>query len=116
MLQAKSLWQRYKVHGDLHAREQIILDYAYLAKFAVERLHVYPSASVDYDDLLGYAIVGLIDAVEKFDLSQGVKFETYALTRIRGAVLDALRSSDWTPRSVKSKGRQLKQVIADIED
>jgi len=115
MPQVDALWQRYKLHNDLQAREQIILAYSHLAKHTVDRMPVRPSAVISYDDLLGHAILGLIDAVERFDLSHDVKFETYALSRIRGAVLDAIKSIDWVPRSVRASGRRLREVVSALE-
>ena len=109
------LWQRYRARNDLQAREQLILAHAHLAKYVVDRMPIRPSAVVGYDDLLGHAIVGLIDAVEKYDIHRGVKFETYAITRIRGAVLDALKELDWLPRSVRSSERRLRNVMANLE-
>lgn len=115
MSQFDSLWQRYKSRNDPSAREQLITAYAHLAKYVVDRMPVRPSAVLGYDDLLGHAIVGLIDAVEKFDIRREVKFETYAITRIRGAVLDALKTLDWIPRSVRASEHRLRDVIASLE-
>jgi len=115
MSQMDELWKRYRSKGDPQAREQIITGYAHLAKFVVDRMPVRPSAVVSCDDLLGHAIVGLIDAVERFDLSRDVKFETYAITRIRGAVLDALKSLDWLPRSVRASEHKLREAVANLE-
>lgn len=115
MSNVDGLWRRYKSQNDSQAREQLILEYAHLTKYVVGRLNVRPSAVVSYDDMLGYAVIGLIDAVEKFDLGKAVKFETYAVTRIRGAVLDALKSLDWVPRSVRSSAQELKRTMAALE-
>lgn len=109
------LWQSYRARNDPRAREQLILAHAHLAKYVVDRMPIRPTSVVGYDDLLGHAIVGLIDAVEKYDVHRGVKFETYAITRIRGAVLDALKELDWMPRSVRSSERRLRNVMADLE-
>ncbi len=109
------LWKRYKLHMDSEAREQIILAYAYLAKYVVDRMPIRPSAVTSYDDLVSHAVVGLIDAVEKYDPSRDVKFETYAITRIRGSVLDALKSIDWVPRSLRSTEQELKRAFAVLE-
>jgi RNA polymerase sigma factor FliA len=109
------LWRRYKQKDDSQAREQLITAYAYLAKYVVDRMLIRPSSVVGYDDLIGHAVVGLIDAVEKFDLAKNVKFETYAIVRIRGAVLDALKSLDWAPRSVRASEQELKRTFAALE-
>ena len=109
------LWRRYKQKGDARARQEIIGNYAYLAKYVVDRMFIQPNSVVSYDDLLGHAIVGLIDAVDRFDLSRGFKFETYGITRIRGAVLDALKSLDWAPRSVRKSEAAMKRAFASLE-
>lgn len=110
-----SLWQQYKKQGDQNARQEIITSYAYLAKYVVDRLRLRPNSVIGYDDLVSHAIMGLIDAVEKFDPSKGFKFETYANVRIRGEVLDAIKSLDWTPRSVRSTEQELRRVFASLE-
>ncbi|MEN6372163.1 MAG: FliA/WhiG family RNA polymerase sigma factor [Armatimonadota bacterium] len=115
MLRMNDLWQRYKTQKDDEARQQIILAYAYLAKYVVDRMNLRPNAVVSYDDLVSNAIMGLIDAVEKFDPGKDVKFETYASVRIRGAVLDVLKSLDWKPRSVQSSASELRRVFAKLE-
>jgi RNA polymerase sigma factor for flagellar operon FliA len=78
-------------------------------------MNVRCSAVLSYDDMLGYAVIGLVDAVEKFDLSRDVKFETYAMVRIRGAVLDGIKSMDWLPRSVRASSQELRRVLARLE-
>jgi RNA polymerase sigma factor for flagellar operon FliA len=115
MRDAGELWRRYKQKGDARARQEIIGNYAYLAKYVVDRMLIRPNSVVGYDDLLGHAIVGLIDAVDRFDTSKGVKFETYGITRIRGAVLDALKSLDWAPRSVRKSEAAMKRAFASLE-
>ena len=115
MLKMADQWKRHKTQSDPQAREKIILAYAYLAKYVVDRMPLLPNAVTGYDDLLSHAIVGLIDAVEKFDPSRDIKFETYAITRIRGAVLDAIKSLDWMPRSVRASEQELRRVFARLE-
>lgn len=115
MLKMNDLWQRYKINMDSKARQQLILAYAYLAKYVVDRMNLRPSSVVSYDDLISHAIMGLIDAVEKFDPGRDIKFETYASVRIRGAVLDALKSLDWKPRSVQSSAIELRKAYAKLE-
>jgi RNA polymerase sigma factor FliA len=109
------LWQDYKLRHSEKARDLLISEYAYLAKYAVDRLNLSPSGALGYDDLIGHAIVGLIDSIEKFDLSRNVKFETYAMTRIRGEVIDVIRSLDWTPRSVRKNESILREAYALLE-
>lgn len=109
------LWREFKKTGSDSAREELIGEYAYLAKYAVDRLNLSPAGVLSYEDLIGHAVVGLIDAVEKFDIDRGVKFETYALTRIRGEVIDMMRQLDWAPRSVRRNESALKEAYARVE-
>ena len=115
MDQRTKLWRDLKSNGSEQAREQLITEYAYLARYAVDRLNLAPSGALSYEDLIGHAIVGLIDAIERFDLDRNVKFETYALTRIRGEVIDVIRALDWTPRSVRRQENQLRDAYARLE-
>ena len=115
MDQREKLWREYKINGSEQAREGLITEYAYLAKYAVDRLNLSPSGALGYEDLVGHAVVGLIDAIEKFDPDRNVKFETYALTRIRGEVIDIIRSLDWTPRSVRKNETVLRDAYARLE-
>jgi RNA polymerase sigma factor FliA len=109
------LWRTCKLEADTSARQELITHYAYLARYVVDRMLVRPNPAMSYDDLVGHAIVGLIDAVERFDLEKAVKFETYATVRIRGAVLDAVKSLDWAPRSVRASEQSLKRAFAELE-
>lgn len=115
MSQVNDLWQRYKIKGDEKAREELVLSYAYLAKYVLDRMHLRPSGPLGYEDLLGYAICGLIDAIERFDISREIKLETFAMPRIRGAILDAIKSQDWVPRSVRASVSELKRTVARLE-
>jgi len=115
MSDMSQLWRRYRTQGDLRAREEIISSYAYLAKYVVDRMLLRPNSVIGYDDLIGHAVVGLIDAVEKYDPSRNVKFETYAMARVRGAVLDAVKSLDWMPRSLRASEQEIKRTFADLE-
>jgi len=111
----EKLWLEYKKHGNEEAREKLIEEYAYLAKYAVDRLNLSPSGVLAYEDLIGHAIVGLIDAIEKFDPGRNVKFETYALSRIRGEVIDVIRALDWVPRSIRRQEAELRRAYAYLE-
>ena len=111
----EKLWRDFKQSGRDQAREQLISEYAYLAKYAVDRLNLVPSGVLSYEDLISHAIIGLIDAIERFDLERNVKFETYALTRIRGEVIDVIRQLDWTPRSVRGHENSLRDAYARLE-
>lgn len=109
------LWQNFAATGDPKIREKLILQYAPLVRYVVGRLAVTLPPTIDQEDLYGYGLIGLIQAVEKFSLDRGVKFETYAITRIRGAILDELRSQDWVPRSVRSRSRDIAEAMSQLE-
>ena len=111
----EKLWLEYKRNGSEEAREKLVTEYAYLAKYAVDRLNLSPSGALGYEDLIGHAVIGLIDAIEKFDISRNVKFETYALTRIRGEVIDVIRTLDWAPRSVRKQEAGLRKAYSRLE-
>jgi RNA polymerase sigma factor FliA len=110
-----TLWETYKRTGDAGARERLILQYAPLVKYVAGRVSVGLPATIEHADLTSYGMFGLIDAIEKFDLEKGVKFETYAIQRIKGAIIDELRSIDWIPRSVRSKARDLEKALTALE-
>jgi RNA polymerase sigma factor for flagellar operon FliA len=103
------------VHTDTDARDQLILHYSPLVKFVAGRVASGLPSSVEQADLVSYGIIGLIDAIAKFDPARGFKFETYAISRIKGSMLDELRANDWVPRSVRSKARTLEQAVADLQ-
>jgi RNA polymerase sigma factor FliA len=109
------LWSVFKADGSLDARERLILHYAPLVKFVAGRVGASLPASVDQADLVSYGVLGMIEAIERFDLGRAVKFETYAIPRIRGAMLDELRALDWVPRSVRAKGRELNRVMSKLQ-
>ena len=109
------LWEDYSKYKSTESREKIIIEYAGLVKIVAGRLSMYLGYNVEYDDLVGYGIFGLIDAVDKFDYSKGVKFETYASFRIRGAILDEIRKMDWIPRTLRQKQRKIDAAYQKIE-
>lgn len=111
----EELWQAFKRTGDRAAREALILNYAPLVKYVAGRLAVSLPASVEFEDLISYGTLGLIDAVERFEPARGVKFETYALARIRGGMIDGLRLSDWVPRSLRQKARHFETIVQRLE-
>jgi RNA polymerase sigma factor for flagellar operon FliA len=114
-VRVRELWERYKGSGDQGAREQLAVQYLPLVRFVAGRVRMTLPAFVDEDDLVGYGVLGLLDAMEKFDPSRGVKFETYAVTRIRGAILDGLRAVDWVPAHVRQRVRELQEVYSRLE-
>ena len=109
------LWDSYFQNKTPQVREQIIIEYASLVKVVAGRLSMYLGYNVEYEDLVSYGIFGLIDAIDKFDLTKNVKFETYASLRIRGAILDQIRKMDWIPRSVRQKQKMIDSANARIE-
>jgi len=111
----RELWQRYKKTGDPDLRERLILHYSPLVKYVAGRVGVGLPPNIEQADLVSYGIFGLIDAIEKFDLDRAIKFETYAISRIRGAIIDELRAIDWIPRSVRYKAREVEKAYAKLE-
>ncbi|MCR5116665.1 MAG: FliA/WhiG family RNA polymerase sigma factor [Lachnospiraceae bacterium] len=111
----KKLWDEYSVKKSPELREQLILEYAPLVKVVAGRLSMYLGYNVEYDDLVSYGIFGLIDAIDKFELSKDVKFETYASLRIRGSILDQIRKMDWIPRTVRQRQRQIDNAMKEVE-
>ncbi|MBR3306337.1 MAG: FliA/WhiG family RNA polymerase sigma factor [Lachnospiraceae bacterium] len=111
----KRLWDDYVRVGSSQLREQLILEYAPLVKLVAGRLSMYLGYNVEYDDLVSYGIFGLIDAIDKFDPRKGIKFETYASLRIRGAILDQIRRNDWIPRTIRQRQKQIEKAMKDIE-
>lgn len=111
-----SLWKTYKETNDRVAKEQLIVEYVELVKIIAGRLYVNYNHNVEYDDLVSYGIIGLIDAIEKFDIGKNVKFETYANIRIRGAIVDQMRSLDWIPRSTRQKYKKVESAIEKLQN
>lgn len=111
----KEMWQKYRATGDQSIRDAIVKQYAPLVKYVAGKVSVGMPQSVDFDDLVGFGVFGLFDAIEKFDPDKHIKFKTYAVTRIRGAIFDELRSIDWVPRSVRQKNRELDETVQHLE-
>ncbi len=110
-----ALWRQYKATGEQSIRDRLIVHYSPMVKFIAGRVASGLPQSVDQGDLVSYGIFGLIDAIAKFDAERGIKFETYALARIKGAIIDELRSQDWVPRSVRSKARTVERAYQALE-
>ena len=106
------LWTAYHESHSPALRQQLIEQYAPLAKYVVDRLNLQTSGGVSYNDLISQAIVGLIEAIDRYDTARGIKFNTFAYYRIRGSVLDMLREMDWVPRSLRTKSTELTNTIA----
>jgi len=113
-IEKKCLWEEYSKNKSLEVREKIILEYIPLVKIVAGRLSIYLGYHVEYEDLVSYGIFGLIDAIDKFDTTKEVKFETYASLRIRGAILDQIRKIDWIPRTIRQKQKQIDNAIREV--
>ena len=111
----EELWEDYKKSRDPAIREFFIKQYAPLVKYVAGKVAVGMPSNVEFDDLVGFGVFGLLDAIDKFDPDKNVKFKTYAVTRIRGSIFDELRSIDWVPRSVRQKTREIEDVIVNLE-
>ncbi|MEP6625198.1 MAG: RNA polymerase sigma factor WhiG [Acidimicrobiia bacterium] len=110
------LWGQYQTDPTTDARERLILHYSPLVKFVAGRVAAGLPQSIEQSDLVSYGIFGLIDAIDKFDPERGFKFETYAISRIKGAIIDELRSIDWVPRSIRSKARTIERAYSKLEN
>ncbi len=110
-----ALWQDYRRTRDRALRDRLILTYAPLVKFVAGRLGSGLPAHVDEGDLVSYGLLGLIGAIERYDPDREIKFETYAITRIKRAIIDELRALDWVPRSVRARARDIERAIAELE-
>lgn len=109
------LWKQYRETKSSAVREKLILEYSSLVKYVAGRLSIYFANNIEYDDLISYGIFGLIDAIDKFDSAKGVKFETYASLRIRGAIIDSVRQLDWAPRTLRQKNREIERTYIELE-
>jgi RNA polymerase sigma factor for flagellar operon FliA len=111
----EELWQVYKKRRDPKVRDYFVRQYAPLVKYVAGKVAIGMPNNVEFDDLVGFGVFGLFDAIEKFDPDKHVKFKTYAVTRIRGAIFDELRTIDWVPRSVRQKTREVEDTIRKLE-
>jgi RNA polymerase sigma factor for flagellar operon FliA len=110
-----TLWRKYRASRDRQLRDRLILTYAPLVKFVAGRLGSGLPAHVDEGDLVSYGLLGLIGAIERYDPDRDVKFETYAIARIKGSIIDELRAMDWVPRSVRARARDIERAIGELE-
>jgi RNA polymerase sigma factor for flagellar operon FliA len=111
----RTLWREYRRSGDRHVRDRLILTYAPLVKFVAGRVGAGLPSHIDDEDLMSYGLLGLMRAVERFEPERDIKFETYAIPRIRGAIIDELRAMDWVPRSVRGRARDIERAIVELE-
>lgn len=114
-VELRDLWKRYKTDGDRHARERLVLAYSPLVKYVAGKMGSGLPSYVDDADLISYGLTGLISAIERFEPSREIKFETYAMSRIKGSIIDELRSMDWVPRSVRMRAREFERANAKLE-
>jgi RNA polymerase sigma factor for flagellar operon FliA len=114
-IELKDLWRRYKDDRDEKARERLVLAYAPLVKYVAGRMSSGLPSHVEESDLISYGLLGLISAIERFEPEREIKFETFAITRIKGSIIDELRSLDWVPRSVRTKAREIERMNAKLE-
>jgi RNA polymerase sigma factor for flagellar operon FliA len=114
-IELRDLWRRYKATGDDKARERLVVAYSPLVKYVAGRMASGLPAHVEEADLISYGLVGLISAIQRFEPERDIKFETYAITRIKGAIIDELRSLDWVPRSVRSRAREIEKANSKLE-
>jgi RNA polymerase sigma factor FliA len=112
----REAWRRYKATGDARARERLVVAYSPLVKYVAGRMSSALPSHVEEADLISYGLIGLISAIERFDLDRQIKFETYAITRIKGSIIDELRSLDWVPRSVRARARDIEKANAKLEN
>jgi RNA polymerase sigma factor FliA len=113
--ETQTLWLQFRKTGDQGLRDRLILTYAPLVKYVAGRLGSGLPAHVDEGDLVSYGLLGLIGAIERYDPGRDVKFETYAIARIKGAIIDELRALDWVPRSVRSRAREIERAMTELE-
>ncbi len=111
----QELWESYRKTKDPKIRDHFIKQYAPLVKYVAGKVAIGMPHNVEFDDLVGFGSFGLLDAIEKYDPEKHVKFKTYAVTRIRGAIFDELRSIDWVPRSVRQKTREIEETVHRLE-
>ncbi|MFO7819722.1 MAG: FliA/WhiG family RNA polymerase sigma factor [Halanaerobacter sp.] len=115
-LSEERLWAKYKEDGSQSAREELILKYVPLVKHLVGKVIISIPDKYSFDDLVNYGILGLMDALERFDYQRGIKFSTYAVPRIKGSIYDEVRKDDWVPQSVRKKSKQFTTALMKLED
>src|ERR687891_90045 len=114
-VELRELWRRYKDQGDERARERLVVAYSPMVKFIAGRMASGLPSHVEEADLISYGLLGLIGAIERFDPDREIKFETFAVSRIKGAIIDELRSLDWVPRSVRARAREIEKLHTRFE-
>ena len=112
----EEIWVKYKETNNINEKKELIERYLPLVKIVAGRMYNFYGSKIEFDDLVGYGIFGLIDAIDKFDINKGVKFETYASLRIRGSIIDSIRELDWVPRSLRKKSKDLEKAYTELEN
>jgi len=112
----EELWNEYKKNNDKKTKNQLIVEYIPLVKIVSGRMYNFYGSKVDFEDLISYGVLGLIDSIERFDLSRNIKFETYAQIRIKGTIIDNIRKLDWIPRSLRKKSKDLQSSMLELEN
>ncbi|OGW78130.1 MAG: RNA polymerase sigma factor WhiG [Omnitrophica bacterium GWA2_52_8] len=110
------MWKKFKRTKSQELREEIVKKYLYLVKYVAGRVAIGLPPNVEFNDLVSYGILGLFDAINKYDVSQGNKFETYAVSRVRGSIMDELRKLDWAPRLLRKKAREIDKKCKELEE
>lgn len=108
-------WKKYKLSQDAKSYEKLVEAYIHLVRYVANRLAINLSTQVELDELISYGVEGLLDAIEKYDIDRNIKFETYAISRIRGSMIDGLRAMDWVPVSVRQKAKELERAYSQLE-
>lgn len=112
----KELWIQYSQTKDREIKKILIEEYVDLVKIVAGRMYNFYGAKIEYDDLVGFGIIGLIDSIERFDINKNIKFETYAQIRIRGTIIDNIRKLDWIPRSLRKKSKEVQEGMTKLEN
>jgi RNA polymerase sigma factor for flagellar operon FliA len=110
------LWVQFAKTRDMEIRDYFVVKYAPLVKYVAGKVSMGMPQNIEFDDLVSYGVFGLIDAINKYDPERGIKFKTYAMTRVRGSIFDELRSIDWIPRSIRQKAKEIENIIAELEN
>lgn len=115
-MENKELWLKYSRTGKKEIKQELIEEYVHLVKIVAGRMYNFFGTKIEYDDLMGYGAIGLIDSIERFDISRNIKFETYAQIRIRGSIIDNVRKLDWIPRTLRQKSKIVIEGISHLEN
>lgn len=112
----EEIWHKYIKTKDRTLKQILIEEYVYLVKIIAGRMYNYYGSKIEYDDLVGFGVIGLIDSIDKFDINKNIKFETYAQIRIKGAIIDNIRKLDWIPRSLRKKSKEIQNGLISLEN